>query len=233
MIKKIVLILAAFVVVLIGAVATLIATVNPNQFKPLLVEQVAEQTGYEVVIGGDIEWQFWPSLGFSIADVAIKNRPGFDEPDLLRLSRAQLSVDVLPLMSQTLQVGEIVLQDPHVFIQTLANGDSNVTPAQTVTPTQPKNVGASAEQQTSSTSSEPASQQDTVSGTWQVSLQGLRVTNASVVIKDDQVGTQTALRDVDLQVGNIATDIWTPLTVSPRGEQDGATFSAQGQGELK
>ncbi|NUY55562.1 AsmA family protein [Salinivibrio sp. EAGSL] len=233
MIKKIVLILAAFVVVLIGAVATLIATVNPNQFKPLLVEQVAEQTGYEVVIGGDIEWQFWPSLGFSIAEVAIKNRPGFDEPDLLRLSRAQLSVDVLPLMSQTLQVGEIVLQDPHVFIQTLANGDSNVTPTQTVTPTQPKNVGASAERQTSSTSSEPASQQDTVSGTWQVSLQGLRVTNASVVIKDDQVGTQTALRDVDLQVGNIATDIWTPLTVSLRGEQDGATFSAQGQGELK
>ncbi|WP_051415810.1 AsmA family protein [Salinivibrio socompensis] len=225
MIKKIALILAAFVVVLIGAIATLIATVNPNQFKPLLVEQVAEQTGYEVVIGGDIEWQFWPSLGFSIADVAIKNRPEFDEPDLMRLSRAQLSVDVLPLMSQTLQVGEIVLQDPHIFIQTLVNGESNLTPARQGP------VQAAPEQQSSSTPTNSTS--DGQSSAWTVSLQGLRVTNASVVIKDNQVDTQTALRDVNIEVGNLKTDVWTPFSMSLRGEQNEATFEAQGQGELK
>ncbi|SIN93019.1 AsmA family protein [Salinivibrio sp. ES.052] len=225
MIKKIALILTALVVVIIGALATLIATINPNQFKPLLVEQVEKQTGYDLVIGGDIEWQLWPSLGVSIADVAIKNRPAFDEPDLMRLSQAQLSVDVLPLMSQTLQVGEIVLQDPHIFIQTLVNGDSNLVPVRQ------EPVQAAPEQPSSPASASSDSKGQ--SAAWTVSLQGLRVTNASVVIKDDQAATQTALRDVNIEVGNLKTDVWTPFSMSLRGEQNAATFGAQGQGELK
>jgi Uncharacterized protein involved in outer membrane biogenesis len=224
MIKKIALTLVVLVVVVIGGIAAVLATINPNQFKPLLVEQVKKQTGYDMVIGGDIAWQFWPSLGFSVEDVAIKNRPGFDEPDLMRLSQARLSVDVLPLMSQTLQVGEIILQDPHVFIQTLSNGESNLTTtSQTAAPqTEPTPESDSSSETTS-----------TEAKTWNVSLQGLSVANASVVVKDDQAGTMTALRDVDLEVGNLATDVWTPLSLSLRGEQNDARFALEGQGELK
>ncbi|WP_077649041.1 AsmA family protein [Salinivibrio kushneri] len=224
MIKKIALTLVVLVVVVIGGIAAVLATINPNQFKPLLVEQVKKQTGYDMVIGGDIAWQFWPSLGFSVEDVAIKNRPGFDEPDLMRLSQARLSVDVLPLMSQTLQVGEIILQDPHVFIQTLSNGESNLTTtSQAAAPqTEPTPESDSSSETTS-----------TEAKTWNVSLQGLSVANASVVVKDDQAGTMTALRDVDLEVGNLATDVWTPLSLSLRGEQNDARFAVEGQGELK
>ncbi|OOE71157.1 hypothetical protein BZG19_02500 [Salinivibrio kushneri] len=222
--KKIALTLVVLVVVVIGGIAAVLATINPNQFKPLLVEQVKKQTGYDMVIGGDIAWQFWPSLGFSVEDVAIKNRPGFDEPDLMRLSQARLSVDVLPLMSQTLQVGEIILQDPHVFIQTLSNGESNLTTtSQAAAPqTEPTPESDSSSETTS-----------TEAKTWNVSLQGLSVANASVVVKDDQAGTMTALRDVDLEVGNLATDVWTPLSLSLRGEQNDARFAVEGQGELK
>ncbi|OOE55812.1 hypothetical protein BZG12_02740 [Salinivibrio kushneri] len=222
--KKIALTLVVLVVVVIGGIAAVLATINPNQFKPLLVEQVKKQTGYDMVIGGDIAWQFWPSLGFSVEDVAIKNRPGFDEPDLMRLSQARLSVDVLPLMSQTLQVGEITLQDPHVFIQTLSNGESNLTTtSQAAAPqTEPTPESDSSSETTS-----------TEAKTWNVSLQGLSVANASVVVKDDQAGTMTALRDVDLEVGNLATDVWTPLSLSLRGEQNDARFAVEGQGELK
>ncbi|QCP01797.1 AsmA family protein [Salinivibrio kushneri] len=224
MIKKIALTLVVLVVVVIGGIAAVLTTINPNQFKPLLVEQVKKQTGYDMVIGGDIAWQFWPSLGFSVEDVAIKNRPGFDEPDLMRLSQARLSVDVLPLMSQTLQVGEIILQDPHVFIQTLSNGESNLTTtSQAAAPqTEPTPESDSSSETTS-----------TEAKTWNVSLQGLSVANASVVVKDDQAGTMTALRDVDLKVGNLATDVWTPLSLSLRGEQNDARFAVEGQGELK
>ncbi|OOE41263.1 hypothetical protein BZG00_03630 [Salinivibrio kushneri] len=222
--KKIALTLVVLVVVVIGGIAAVLTTINPNQFKPLLVEQVKKQTGYDMVIGGDIAWQFWPSLGFSVEDVAIKNRPGFDEPDLMRLSQARLSVDVLPLMSQTLQVGEIILQDPHVFIQTLSNGESNLTTtSQAAAPqTEPTPESDSSSETTS-----------TEAKTWNVSLQGLSVANASVVVKDDQAGTMTALRDVDLKVGNLATDVWTPLSLSLRGEQNDARFAVEGQGELK
>ncbi|WBA09529.1 AsmA family protein [Salinivibrio kushneri] len=224
MIKKIVLTLAILVVVVMGGIAALLATINPNQFKPLLVEQVKKQTGYDMVIGGDIAWQFWPSLGFSIEDVAIKNRPGFDEPDLMRLSQARLSVDVLPLMSQTLQIGEITLQDPHVFIQTLSNGESNLI---ATSPT------AEPQAEPAPQSGSSADSSSTEAKAWNVSLQGLSVANASVIVKDDQAGTMTALRDVDLEVGNLATEVWTPLSLSLRGEQNDARFEVDGQGELK
>ncbi|MGR5542938.1 AsmA family protein, partial [Vibrio campbellii] len=57
--KKLFIALGVIVVVLIGAVVALVTLVNPNQFKPLIVEQVKKNTGYELVIDGDLSWEFF------------------------------------------------------------------------------------------------------------------------------------------------------------------------------
>jgi len=225
MVKKIAAIVAGLLVILIGGLAAVVATINPNQFKPMLVEQVKQQTGFDLVIDGDIDWQFWPSLGFSVADVAVKNRPGFDEPNLLALSRAQMSIDVLPLLSQQLHVGEILLQDPRIFVQTLANGETNLTPQQAESETTTESTPV-----TPSNSASPA---ETQAAGWDITLQGLRVSNASVLLKDDQASTQTRLDEVNVEIGNLAPAVWTPVSVSLVGSQNAETFSLQGQGDVK
>ncbi|GAL09556.1 AsmA protein [Vibrio astriarenae] len=71
--KKLFIALGVIVVVLIGAVIALVTLVNPNQFKPLIVEQVQKNTGYELVIEGDLGWTFFPSVGLSIGRTELKN----------------------------------------------------------------------------------------------------------------------------------------------------------------
>ena len=60
--KKLLIFIAIPVVVVIAAILALVLLVNPNQFKPLIVEQAQKHTGLELVIEGDISWQFFPSI---------------------------------------------------------------------------------------------------------------------------------------------------------------------------
>lgn len=64
--KKLFLFIAIPVVAVIGALLALVLLVNPNQFKPLIVEQAKAQTGLDLVIEGDIGWQFFPAIGLEI-----------------------------------------------------------------------------------------------------------------------------------------------------------------------
>lgn len=60
--KKLALIIAIPVVAILAVVLALVLLVNPNQFKPLIVEQAKQQTGLDLVIDGDISWKFFHLL---------------------------------------------------------------------------------------------------------------------------------------------------------------------------
>ncbi|MGL5335751.1 MAG: AsmA family protein, partial [Enterovibrio sp.] len=57
--------------------------INPNDFKPLITQEVKKQLGRDLVIGGDIGWSFWPTLGLSVEQVSLNNPEGFAEAALL------------------------------------------------------------------------------------------------------------------------------------------------------
>ena len=75
--KKLFLFIAIPIIVLLGAIVALVLFVNPNQFKPLIVEQTQKHTGLELVIEGDISWKFFPSLGFELGKTELRNPQGF------------------------------------------------------------------------------------------------------------------------------------------------------------
>lgn len=124
--KKIIYILLGLALAAVVAIAALVSLIDPNQFKPQLVEQVRKSTGRELVIQGDIGWRFWPSLGLSLEQVALRNPAGFAEPDLVRFTRGEASVGLLPLLSHKLEIGKVTLSGAHLFIQTKADGSSNL-----------------------------------------------------------------------------------------------------------
>lgn len=70
--KKLFISLLGLVVLIVGALLALVLLVNPNQFKPLIVEQAKKQTGLDLVIEGDIGWQFFPSIGFELGKTELK-----------------------------------------------------------------------------------------------------------------------------------------------------------------
>ncbi|EPC3544340.1 AsmA family protein [Aeromonas hydrophila] len=224
--KKIIYILLGLALAAVVAIAALVSLIDPNQFKPQLVEQVRKSTGRELVMEGAIGWRFWPSLGLSLEQVALRNPAGFAEPDLVRFTRGEASVGLLPLLSHKLEIGKVTLSGAHLFIQTKADGSSNLSDL----------LKASAEPKGEVTTSEPAVTTPPPASDkqpWQISLQGVELQQASALLQDDRNGTVSRLEQLDLNLGQLAVDQWVPVTLAAKGAQGELAFDLKGSAQLK
>ncbi len=225
--KKIIYIVLGVAVAAVVAIAALVSLIDPNQFKPQLAEQVRNSTGRELVMTGEIDWRFWPSLGLSLEQVALRNPDGFAEPDLVRFEQGEASVALLPLLSHRLEIGKVTLSGAHLFIQTKADGSSNLsglikdaaasTATATSEPAQPAAAPAAASE------SQP----------WQISLQGVALSQASALVQDDRRGTSLRLARLDLDIGQLITGQWVPVTLAAKGSADKIAFDVKGQTQIK
>ncbi|NJI11293.1 AsmA family protein [Aeromonas veronii] len=220
--KKIVLILLGIAVAALLAIVTLISLIDPNQFKPQLAEQVRKSTGRELVMAGEIDWRFWPSLGLSLEKVALRNPAGFAEPDLVRFEQGDASVALLPLLSHRLEIGKVTLSGAHLFIQTKVDGSSNLSGLL---------KDATAEASEPVVPATPAPTAD--SKPWQISLQGVALSQASALVQDDRSGTSLRLDRLDLDMGQLATGLWVPVTLATKGSADKLAFDVKGQTQIK
>ncbi|WP_421324699.1 AsmA family protein [Aeromonas sp. 604176] len=220
--KKIVLILLGIAVAALLAIVTLISLIDPNQFKPQLAEQVRKSTGRELVMAGEIDWRFWPSLGLSLEKVALRNPAGFAEPDLVRFEQGEASVALLPLLSHRLEIGKVTLSGAHLFIQTKADGSSNLSGLI-------KDATADASEPVVPATPAPTAD----SKPWQISLQGVALSQASALVQDDRNGTSLRLDRLDLDMGQLATGQWVPVTLAAKGSADKLAFDVKGQTQIK
>ncbi|WP_281545789.1 AsmA family protein [Grimontia sp. SpTr1] len=223
--KKLLYILLGLVLLVVVAIGAIVAFINPNDFKPLITDEVKKATGRELVIDGDISWRFWPSLGLSVEQLAFKNPEGFAEPDMLKLKKAEMSVAVMPLLSDTLDIGLVSLHGTHVFIQTLPNGVSNLD-------------GLSGEQSAETTPSESNTQSASEPApagepakAWTISIGGLELLDASATVRDDKTHTSSEISSLNLTIGKLETGIWVPIEFDVVGKQNALAFSAKGDAE--
>lgn len=223
--KKIIYILLGLALAAVVAIAALVSLIDPNQFKPQLVEQVRKSTGRELVIQGDIGWRFWPSLGLSLEKVALRNPAGFAEPDLVRFEQGEASVGLLPLLSHRLEIGKVTLSGAHLFIQTRADGSSNLRDL----------LQASADPKGEATSEPAATTPPAASDKqpWQISLQGIALVDASALVRDDRSGTVSRLDRLDLDLGQLTPGEWVPVTLAAKGAQGDLAFDLKGSAQLK
>ncbi|HEH9438521.1 TPA: AsmA family protein [Aeromonas sobria] len=222
--KKIIYIVLGVVVAAVVAIAALVSLIDPNQFKPLLAEQVRNNTGRELVMTGEIDWRFWPSLGLSLEQVALRNPDGFAEPDLVRFEHGEASVALLPLLSHRLEIGKVTLSGAHLFIQTKADGSSNLSGLI-------KDAAASTATATSEPAAEPAAASE--NQPWQISLQGVALSQASALVQDDRRGTSLRLARLDLDIGQLITGQWVPVILAAKGSADQLAFDVKGQTQIK
>ncbi|HEA3130588.1 TPA: AsmA family protein [Aeromonas hydrophila] len=223
--KKIIYILLGLALAAVVAIAALVSLIDPNQFKPQLVEQVRKSTGRELVIQGDIGWRFWPSLGLSLEQVALRNPAGFAEPDLVRFEQGEASVGLLPLLSHKLEIGKVTLSGAHLFIQTRADGSSNLSDLLKAS-AEPK--GEAASEPVATTPPAASDKQP-----WQISLQGIALVDASALVRDDRSGTVSRLDRLDLDLGQLTPGEWVPVTLAAKGAQGDLAFDLKGQAQLK
>lgn len=226
--KKIIYILLGLALAAVVAIAALVSLVDPNLFKPQLAEQVRKSTGRELVMEGDIGWRFWPSLGLSLEKVQLRNPAGFAEPDLLRFAQGDASVALLPLLSHRLEIGKVTLSGAHLFIQTRADGSSNLS-GLVKTATADKGDGA----QSPAGDGQPAAPAASEEQPWQISLQGVALVEASALVRDDRSGAVSRLDRLDLDLGQLTPGEWVPVTLAAKGAQGDLGFDLKGEAQLK
>ncbi len=222
--KKLLLVLAIPVVVFVAAILALTIFVNPNQFKPLIVEQAQKQTGLELVIEGDISWQFFPSIGFELGRTELRNPQGFSQPNLLK-STLSVLMFCHTTFSKQLEIGNITLDGAEFYVETKKDGSKNIdalTKAQTQQAEQPNDTAPDQSGESQSEGSD-----------WSINLAGVTVSNGSLEIQDKQAGNYTKLYDVSLNLSEFAFDSWTTADFGVKGEMNDQKFTAEGKADFK
>ncbi|PQJ89639.1 AsmA family protein [Aliivibrio sifiae] len=227
--KKIALLVSIPFIAIIAALLVLVLLVNPNDFKPLIKEQVEAQTGRQLTIDGDIEWRFFPSIGFSIGKTALSNPEGFATPNLVKFDNAILNLNVRPLFHHEINIGLVTLDGASFTLHTLKDGATNLDNIA------PKNTQVKTKSPVSEDSNVVAndnSQPSTSINDWKITLEGIALTNAEVLIQNDKVGSKTKLNDINLSLSQFSPGEWANLTFDVEGDLGQQKISLAGKTDL-
>jgi AsmA protein len=223
--KKLAIILFAIITTVAVALIALVTLVNPNQFKPLIVEQVKKSSSRDLIIEGDIEWRLFPSIGFTIGKIELNNPTGFTHKNLVQFDNAELDISVMPLLKQTLEIGNITLDGASLFIETLKDGRSNLdglsgdpaSESQMETVAEPTPATPAVE---SNVTTEPDKK------SWKIVVAGIDIVNASATIDDRQLGSFTQLSELNLHLDAFVPGEWSRLQFDVKGKKDKQQFTA-------
>lgn len=108
----------------VAAVAAYIVLVlDPNDYKPALIDVVKQKTDMELRLDGQLAWQLYPSIGLSLGEMALRD-PQLDET-LLAVKQAAVSVKLMPLFGGEAQINAVNLEGAAVRFVQLADGKTS------------------------------------------------------------------------------------------------------------
>jgi uncharacterized protein involved in outer membrane biogenesis len=119
--------IAAIVVfIVILAAFGFLATYDFNQLKPRISEIVRTQTGRELHMDGNVRLAIGLSPRLTIQSVTFQNASWGSRPELARVKKLEIQVDVLPLILGKVKVRRLSLLEPDILLEHNASGRSNL-----------------------------------------------------------------------------------------------------------
>lgn len=123
--RKLLIGLAAAVVILVAAVLVVPSLIDWNGYKPEIQAAVKEATGRDLKLEGDIGLAVLPSPALSVEKVALANISGGSTPEMARLESLRVHVALLPLLAGNVHVTSVTLVRPTIVLERLADGRAN------------------------------------------------------------------------------------------------------------
>jgi len=137
--KKILIGLAAVVVLVVVALFVVPALIPVETYKAQIENAAREATGRALTLKGDLKLSLLPRVELEAADVAFANAPGARAPTMASLERLVLRLRVFPLLSGQIKVDSFVLIKPVINLEVDKAGRPNwqfaaAAPAEATTP---------------------------------------------------------------------------------------------------
>src|ERR1043166_8438714 len=104
-------------------VGIVIATFNPNDYKPQLIHAIKEKSQRTLAVPGDIKLTLSPSVGMDLGPASISEYQG-DQP-FAAVESAQISLALFPLVRKQLVVDRVKVDGLIVHVRRNADGTTN------------------------------------------------------------------------------------------------------------
>ncbi|MEE8351421.1 MAG: AsmA family protein [Rhodospirillales bacterium] len=205
--KKILSILVVLSVAVVVAGIAILKSLDLNDYKGLIAEQVKTATGRDMTISGDLNLEISLNPSVVVQGVTFANAPWGSRKDMVRLNRFAAEVELLPLLTGDIRVKRLVLDGLDLLAETNAQGQGNW---------ELKTAGTKAETKKS----------DAGPGTLPV-INWVSIKNLKVSFRD---GTQNKTTTLRLDNMDVRTDsLKSPMNIDLAGDFNGLALKASGQ----
>lgn len=119
------LVVVALVVLVVGAGAIWVSTLDPNDYKGLIAEKVAAATGRTLTLDGPLELALWPKIRVKTGAVTLGNAEGFGDTPFIALDAAQVAVATWPLLTRRVEMDAVIIQGLELNLARDADGRTN------------------------------------------------------------------------------------------------------------
>lgn len=117
-------VLVLVMIIVLGAVG-LVVFVDPNHYKPMIVDAVQKNTDRTLTIDGNMSWRFWPGVGIEIDNVTLSNAPGFGDTPFVKMGSASVYVRILPLLTKKIYIDTLEIKDADIYLARRRDGKTN------------------------------------------------------------------------------------------------------------
>lgn len=173
-------------------VAFLMLWIDPNDFKPRIIAAVRATTGRDLTITGDLELEFFPYLALTTGPLELGDAPGFDGP-FLTVAGTHLKARLLPLLASRLEIVAMDLDGLVVHLTRDEHGRGNWT-----------DLAASSVSDGAEDAVSPLIRDKRAPLVASLIVDGLHVSEASLVWRDRRDGRDLDVSGIQLDVSNFA-----------------------------
>tara|TARA_R110001592_G_scaffold79054_2_gene236737 strand:- start:7634 stop:10621 length:2988 start_codon:yes stop_codon:yes gene_type:complete len=182
--KRFLVIIFTVVFVCLAAVVFAPSFIDWSAYKDQAAQQVASQTGLKMDIKGGLGFSILPSPRFFIEDVSVASPEGSKNTTLVSLDRLDVNVSLMPLFQRQVKVTSLTVVKPVIALEMLENGKLNVM----------------TEQLDSLLAGDADASQSTASDAQQISLDQIRIKDASFSYLDHKSGVETKVQNINLDL---------------------------------
>ena len=179
-------IIGVLAIIVVAAAIIVPMVVDPNDFKPQIVDAVKKNTGRDLVIEDELKLTVFPWLGINAGGVELGNAPGFDERLFARTEKVRVRVKLLPLLGGNVVMDTVTIHGLELNLARKADGSTNWD-----------DLAATGE--TTATESD-----DDAPAAVAFAVGGLDVRDAALSWRDDQVGQAFQISNLSVETGALA-----------------------------